>query len=102
MSNSIDAELPIAIYPNEIPEQLNARFDNVNTPPGSAMVTVKNKGIRVGEGVLVELRIPRKNPVECFGLVMWCIEHREKAETGIYIDDVSDSVQESIIQSIGA
>jgi len=66
------------------------------------MVTVKNKRIRVGDDVLVELRIPQKNPVECFGLVMWCIEHKEKVETGIYIDAVSDSVQENIIQSLSA
>ena len=102
VSNLIDAELQVAIYPSEIVEPLNARFDNINTPPRSAMVTVKNKGIRVGQDVLVELRIPQKNPLECFGLVMWCIEHKEKTETGIYIEEVSDRIQESIIQCTGA
>jgi len=102
VSNLINAELEVAIYPDEITEPLNATFDNINTPPGSAMVTVKNKGISVGEKVVVELRIPRKNPVECFGLVMWYIEDKGKAETGIYIEEVSDRIQESIIQSIDA
>jgi len=103
MSNLISAELQVAIYPNEITEPLKARFDNnINAPPGSAMLTVKNKGISVGEEVVVELRIPHKNPIECFGLVMWYIEDKGKAETGIYIEEVGDRIKESIIQSIDA